>query len=154
CHDALWETGDHAAAARELDRLRALFGGPQLYLAVSLRAALAAGDAAAAARLYEAMLPGERTLTGLFAARRDARALPAGLRTGAAFARDAPTALAPLLRAAGEDPTAPFNGVAEQITATDRKSPILPSAATAILAHIERYDVEPSGLTRFVMLDV
>ena len=152
CHDALWQTGNRKAAMAELERLRGVRGGPDLFLGVSLREALADGDTAGAIRVQAAMLPGERTLAGLFAA--TPKIAGASLREAAITARDAPTALPPLLHAAGEDPTKAFDGVAEKITAADRANPILPSAATAVLAHVEKYDVEKTGLVHFVMLDV
>jgi hypothetical protein len=153
CYDALRATGDRARAAAELDRVRALYGAPLAYLALSMREALAAGDLKAAARAYDAMMPGERSLAMAYAARQgdDARATLAAL---APFVRDAPSSLPALFRDSGDDPTAPFAGVAERVTAEDRAHPILPDAATAVLAHAERYDVAPNGLVRFVLFDV
>jgi hypothetical protein len=72
----------------------------------------------------------------------------------ATVARDAPAALPGLLRASGDDPLAAFDGVAERVTSDDKSGPLLANAATAVLAHQERYDVEPTGLVHFVMLDV
>ena len=64
CYDALRATGDRARAAKELERVRALYAAPQAYLALSLRDATAAGDTEAAARAFEAMLPGEKNPLG------------------------------------------------------------------------------------------
>jgi hypothetical protein len=152
CHDALWLSGDRKAAETELDRVRQLLGARDAYLATSLREALTAGDGVAASKLIDRMLPGERTLTALYAsnAPHDQRALLAATLT----ARDAPHVLPTLLRAAGDDPLKGFDGVAEKVVADDRKSPILPDAPTAILAHTERFDVETTGLVHYVMLDV
>jgi hypothetical protein len=58
------------------------------------------------------------------------------------------------VRAAGDDPTREFDGVAEHLAAQDRASPILPTEPTAVLAHVERYDVQPSGLVRWMLFDV
>ncbi|MEO6418455.1 MAG: hypothetical protein ABIP39_03565 [Polyangiaceae bacterium] len=153
CFEALRELGDHKGASQELNRVRAVRGGPDLFLALSLRESLAVGDTAGAQSVYAAMLPGEKTLAGVFAttAATDAKAKLLGV---ALTARDAPTALAPLFRALGEDPAAPFAGIAEKVTAEDRAHPMLANAATAVLQHIERYDVDPRGILRFVMLDV
>ena len=160
CYDALRASGDRAGAAKELDRLRAILAGPQLFLSIAMREALTVGDAREIARIYDAMLPGERTLAGLYAA---APARPASdggksardkLLALALVARDAPSSLPPLFRALGEDPTSPFEGIGEKVTAEDHAKAILPSAATAVLAHVERYDVDRSGLVRFVLFDV
>ncbi|WP_394848231.1 hypothetical protein LZC95_12280 [Pendulispora brunnea] len=170
CYDALRATGDVKGAAVELERLRRLFGAPDIYLALSLRDALIAGDRGAAQAAYQAMLPGERTLHGLTST----RALENSWRTGswpipsvaldknlvrdllalAPDARDAPFGVAPLLLAAGEDPFAPFAGVAERAVAADRAQPIMAHAATVVLAHDERYDIDPRGLVHYRMLDV
>lgn len=156
CYDAIRATGDRAAAARELARLRGVLGAPNRYLAISLREALAAGDDAAAHAAFDAMNPGERTLVALFAL--DHGGAPEKtrdrLRALAQVARDAPTVMPSLLRALGDDPLAELDGVAERIVAADRTDRILPTAATAILAHKEVYEVEPSGLTHYVFFDV
>jgi hypothetical protein len=162
CYDAIRQTGDRAGAAKELDRLRAVLGAPRAFLAVSMREALSAGDGRAAAQTFDVMLPGERTLAALYGIAPIGLELPADmaklrrdqLLALAPIARDAPSGIPPLMRALSDDPTAPFAGIAEKITADDRATPILPSAATAVLAHVERYDIDPSGLVRFVLFDV
>jgi len=152
CHHALVSVGDRDAAERELERLRALAGSPQLYLSLSSRSALEQGDLGRAAKIYDAMNPGDRQLSTLFAVK--GKAGVADLYRLAPVARDAPSALPGLLRAAGDDPLAAFDGVAEKVANDDKTGPLLANAATAVLAHQERYDVEPSGLVHFVMLDV
>ena len=152
CHNAKLSVGDREGAERELERLRVLAGTPQLYLSLSTRSALEIGDLPRAARILEAMNPGDRQLSTLYAVKGKA-GLPELLRF-APVARDAPAALPGLLRAAGDDPLAAFEGVAERVTSDDKSGPLLTNAATAVLAHQERYDIEPSGLVRFVMLDV
>jgi hypothetical protein len=72
----------------------------------------------------------------------------------ASSSRDAPGAIGPLLRAAGDDPAASLDGEAERIAALERTAPILPSAATAVLAHRERYEVSPDGLLHWLLFDV
>ncbi len=152
CHDALWQSGDRKGAEAELERLRGVFGALDIYLAVSLRDAIAAGDTQTATRLLGRMLPGERTLTAIFASDlpKDKKALLAAALT----ARDAPHVIPTLLRALGDDPLAPLEGLSEKVAEDDRKSPILPSAPTAILLHTERYEVETSGLMHYVLHDV
>jgi hypothetical protein len=155
CFDALHQVGDRARDAQELARLRALLGAPERFHGVELRDALVAGDEAAASRVFGAMLPAERTLAMLDALDRssppEARA---HLLRAASGARDAPGALPPLLRAAGDDPTADLEGIAERLAAQDRSAPILASAATAVLAHTERYEIDASGLLRWRLFDV
>lgn len=165
CYAALRELGDAGAARAELERLRRLRGAPDLYLSLSLHDALVARDVNAAQAIHRAMLPGERTLQALYGTRmlvadtnavRSAPLPPiAGeLLNAAPTARDAPAAIPPLLVAAGEDALAPFSGVAERVTAADRARPVMPNAATVILAHDERYDIDARGLLHYRMLDV
>jgi hypothetical protein len=153
CFDALRASGDRAGAARELNRLRGLVGAPDRFLALELHEALAAGDEAAARRSFAAMLPAERTMVAvaMLDGGKDARA---HLLRIALTARDAPASIAPLLRAAGDEPTSNFDGLAERLAAEDRVKPFLPNAATAVLAHSERYDVLPEGLAHWVLFDV
>jgi hypothetical protein len=153
CFEALRDLGDRPRAATELARLRSLLGSPARFLSLEMGDALAAGDDATARRAYGAMLPAERTLTELGALDRSPD-VGARLRHAALDARDAPGALPPLLSAAGEDPARDFDGEAEKLAAEDRKSPILPSAGTAVLAHTERYDIEPSGMVHWLLFDV
>lgn len=152
CHHALAAIGDRVAAERELERLRALADTPQLYLTLSTRAALEAGETARARGLLDAMNPGDRTLSGAYAAKTAVSA--ADLLRLAPAARDAPSALPPLLRDAGDDPLAELDGLAEEAVADETAAPLLANAATAILARHERYDIEPSGLVRFRLFDV
>ncbi len=152
CHHARAATGDRVGAEQELERLRALAGSPQLYLSLSSRSALEVGDHARAAKIQGAMNPADRSLATLYASKGKA-SVPDVLRL-ATVARDAPQALSGLLRASGDDPLVAFEGIAERVTKDDQASPLLTNAATAVLAHQERYDVEASGLVHFVMLDV
>ncbi len=152
CHDALVAVGDRAGAEKELERLRALAGADQAFLASSVRNALEVGDTARVAALLAKMNPGDRTLSSTFAVKGKA-GIPE-LLAQAPVSRDAPQALPGMLRASGEDPLAAFEGVAEKVTAEATTKNELANAATVVLAHDERYDIAPSGLVRFVMLDV
>jgi hypothetical protein len=152
CHNALTSAGDRDAAEKELERLRALGGTPQLYLSLSQRSALEVGDLKRAEKIISAMNPGDRTLSSIYAAKGKA-AVPELLRL-APVARDAPTALPAVLRDAGDEPLAAFEGVAEKVVAESNSGPALANAATAVLAHRERYDLEAGGLLHFTMLDV
>lgn len=157
CFEALRSTGDRPRQVAELNRLRALFDTPQRFLPLELRETLIAGDTAAARRIFEAMLPAERTLAAL-ALVSDARPGSSDARSRllslALTSRDAPGAIATLLRANGDDPGQAFDDLADRIAAEDRAHPILPDAGTAVLAHTERYDVSPNGLVHWSLFDV
>lgn len=152
CHHALVAAGDRQGAELELRRLRELAQTPQLYLSLSSRAALETGDLGWAKKLLDAMNPGDRALSTVYAAK-GKEALPELFRM-APTARDAPSALPSLLRDAGDDPIAQYEGIAEKVVGDPSVGQILANAATAVLAHRERYDVEPSGLVHFTLLDV
>ncbi len=152
CHHALEAAGDRAGAEKELERLRALSGSPQLYLSLSSRSALEVGDIPRAAKLLDAMNPGDRPLSTIYAVK-GKTAVPELVKQ-ATIARDGPSALPSLLRAAGDDPLTLFDGVAERVVNDKEAGALLANAATAILAHDERYTIDESGLVRFVMLDV
>jgi hypothetical protein len=153
CFDALRAMGEHAHAATELARLRSLLGAPGRFLGVELRDALVAGDEATANRAFGAMLPADRTLSAL-AALDHSPDVRAHLLRAALDGDDSPGALMPLLAAGGDDSARDLDDVAARLAAEDRASPILPSAGTAVLAHTERYDVQPSGLVHWLLFDV
>ncbi|MBX3227724.1 MAG: hypothetical protein KIT84_15315 [Labilithrix sp.] len=150
CHRALVAVGDRAGAERELERLRALAGTSQLYLSLSTRSALEAGDLGRATKLLAQMNPGDRALSSLYAAKTKTDDL---LRL-APSARDAPSALPGILRDSGDDPIRQFDGVAEKAVNDASLGAALANAATAVLVHRERYDVAPNGLVRFTVFDV
>jgi tetratricopeptide (TPR) repeat protein len=157
CYSALRGKGDLPAALRELERLRALRGGEDLFLSLAFKDAIARGDGARAARVLADMAPGETTLSDIYAVADLATHSspdPGRFHDAVTIARDAPGAWPALLRALGDDPTLPFAGVAEGLLAEDRATPILGSAATAVLAHSERYEVEKTGLVHALLFDV
>jgi hypothetical protein len=153
CVDALRSAGDRPGEMRELARLRAVLGAPGRFLALELRDAAAVGDDATAARAFEAMPPAERTMTAL-AMLRDRAGAAASLLRIAAMAPDAPGAIAPLLRATGDDPTGDLDATAERLAAEDRAQPTLPNSATLVLAHVERYEATQDGLLHWLLFDV
>jgi hypothetical protein len=162
CFDALRASGDHASAMRELGRARAVLGAPRRFAPLELREALAHSDPKALTEASQLLLPGEETLWHLALMRnqapaesgRNAEDLAKYLGLFVDTARDAPAAIAPLMRAAGDDPTRDFEGVAERLAAQDPAHDVLANAATAVLAHTERYAVSPDGLLRWVVFDV
>ncbi|MDP9035106.1 MAG: hypothetical protein M3O50_09885, partial [Myxococcota bacterium] len=151
CFDARRAVGDRTAALAELARVRAVLGAPMLFLSLELRERLLGHDEDGARRIFDAMLPAERTLAELseLSVPEPAEARRTALLRLAPSAADAPVAVAPLLRALDDDPAREFAGVAERLAAQDRESPILPSAATAVFTHVERYDVSAAGLVRW-----
>ena len=155
CFDSLRASGDHAGAARELGRVRTI-AGTAMYLPLELREYLATGNVAEARRVFSEMLPAEKTLSALSLLNDEGG--DAGTRLAvlkaAASAPDAPIVIAPLLRELGDDPEREFQGIAERLAQEDRAAPILPNAATAVLAHVERYSVSDAGLVRWVLFDV
>jgi hypothetical protein len=158
CSTALRDAGDLKGSQRELQRLRAVRGGENLFLPLTLKDALVRGDAVRAAEKLGQMSPGEPALSDLFATL-DLEAVPVANRLGrlhdaVAIARDSPGAWPPLLRALGDDPTVPFAGIAETLSRDDRAHPIPETAATAVLVHTERYDIDKVGLVHALLFDV
>jgi len=153
CYDAARAAGDKQRQAAEIARLRAVVGAPQRLLSVALRDAIVAGDMAAAEKAFAAMAPAEQSLAARAVI--DGTADPKStLLRMASTARDAPAALAPLLRAIGDDPVGDLDDTAERLAAQDRATPILASSATAVLTHTERYDVSAEGLVHWLLFDV
>jgi hypothetical protein len=158
CLDALREVGDRARVTGELARLRVLLGAPSIFLPFELQEALIAKDMPTAVRVFDAMLPAERTMSAFAlltggangSGTQDAQARLLALATTAS---DAPASIAPLLRAWGSDPSREFDPISERLAAEDRAQPILPNAGTAILVHTERYEVLRSGLVHWILFD-
>ncbi|HLK35477.1 MAG TPA: hypothetical protein VKU41_01910 [Polyangiaceae bacterium] len=154
CYDALRSTGNHARAATELTRLRAVLGAPRRFTPLEVRDDYAVGDTKAAVEAARRLLPGERSLWELTMNPGAASPLATRLRAAAYGATDAPAALGALLRATGDDPTKEFDGLTERLVAQDRTENLLASAATAVLAHSERYALAADGLLHWVLYDV
>lgn len=144
--------GDTKGAEAELTRLRGLFGSPRYFLSGSLRDAMFRGETAEAKRLFDALPEGEKTLSFFHATNPDVAMDQVVLR--AFRASDAPGAIPAIFSAKGKDLLAELDGIAERVTEADRKSPALPTAATAVLAHDERYSVSNDGLVSFLLFDV
>ncbi len=161
CYDSLRAKGDLRSALSELERLRAVLGGVDLFLPLTLRDALSLGDSNRVERAMRDMLPAEMTLSGVYglAALDPARGAPAPetrerLRALMTVAHDSPMAIGTLLHALRDDPTAAFAGVAESVVREDRAHPVLAEAATAVLRHAERYDVARTGVVHAVLFDL
>jgi len=144
--------GDSAGAEAELDRLRKVFAAPRYFLSGSLRDAMFRGDLPLAKKLFDALPEGEKTLAFLQGTTPEASTPQ--LLARALRANDAPSALPAVLSAKGRDILGPLDGIAERVTEADRKSPALPTAATAVLEHEEKYEISPEGLVSYVVFDV
>jgi hypothetical protein len=158
CYQALRDAGNLPAAGTELERLRVLRGGPALFLSLTVRDALSTGDAKGAARALANMTPGEVTLSDLYGVAKltggAAPDLHERLRDAVALARDAPSAWPALLAALDRDPLLAFEGIAEKLSNADRAQPIPEDAATAVLAHTEKYEVDALGVVHAILFDV
>jgi hypothetical protein len=162
CYYARRAEGDLRGALAELERVRSVRGGVDLFLPFTLKDGLALGDRAIVERAVRDMLPAERTLSSLYGleslgapgATRPREVLLEELAKVMATVHDAPLAIAPLERALHDDPTTRWKGVAEAVVAEDRAHPVLPGAATAVLRHEERYDIAKTGVVHAVVFDL
>lgn len=152
CLHRLEQRSDAKGSLAEIERLRALRGAPRSLWSHEAQARLAGGDSAGLLALYDRLLPGQRALALLAAAEAPEEArrrLARDLRT----ARDSPGSVAPLLRLLGQDPAGDYEISAQRAVEADRKKPST-TAATFVITHDERYDVDPSGLMRAIIHDV
>jgi hypothetical protein len=161
CYSALHSKGDLIGASREIERLRALLGAPDLFAALAVRDATIRGDREGARDAFEALFPGERSVSAIasFAAdpkdrERTPKEIRAAVLTVAPIARDAPASLTAVLGSLGDDQAKDFDAQALDVTRRDREHPLVEGAATATLAHVERYEIMPSGVFHYVLFDV
>jgi hypothetical protein len=159
CLDALRDRGDIGPVLAEIARLRRLRRAPDALREAELSVRVAHGDLEGALAVYDAMPPADRRILealGLAAGRGNARAVRARLARDRAVARDAPYSIAPIVRALGlaPDPAPPLEAEGRKLVLADQQSPALPGAATAVLRHLERYDIAADGLVRYVTYDL
>ncbi len=161
CYSALHNAGDLKGSARELDRVRSLYGAPDKFATLAVRDALAAGDNARAHQAAASLLPGEWTLSLLTSLANDGKGrtdapdqLKARLIALAPIARDSPNGLATLMGTLSSSVAKDFDKEAEEIAKTDHAHPLVEGAATAILKHVEKYDVGEHGVVHFTMFDL
>jgi hypothetical protein len=159
CLDVLRDRGDFAAALVEIERLRKLRDAPEALRDLELNVRIRTGDLKGALALHDAMHPAERRLLdalGLSAGRGDRRATQQRLGRDRLAARDAPYAIDPVVRALGLelDPAPRLEAEGRKLVLADQKEAFLPGAATAVLRHTERYQIEASGLVHFVTYDL
>jgi hypothetical protein len=161
CYHALRGIGDLRGALAELERLRAVYGGVDLFLPATLSDALAIGDQRAAESALSDELPAEITLSALFGVlsltpAEHARGPDVHDRLLGAIVRahDAPIAVGPLFHALGDDPTLRFAGLAESARQGEGANTPLAGAATLVLRHTERYDIASTGVVHAVVYDL
>ncbi|HTJ80769.1 MAG TPA: hypothetical protein VL400_03570 [Polyangiaceae bacterium] len=159
CASARNAVGQRKEALADLARLRKLRNAPHAFLAAELGFRAQMGDDKGALEIYDAMLPGERSLTTLIpllAKLPDRAAARQKALTEATIARDGTYGLAKLGPAFTE-PSADakqFEDEGRAIVEKDRKSPALPGAATAVLRHVEHYGIDESGLVHVIVYDL
>ncbi|MCC6553971.1 MAG: hypothetical protein IT372_13250 [Polyangiaceae bacterium] len=159
CLEALHDRGGLEPMLAEIARLRRLRRAPDALREVELSERVAHGDLEGALAVYDALPPADRRMLealGLAAGRGNLRAVRTRLARDRILARDAPYAIAPLVRALGllPDPAPPLEAAGRKLVLEDQKTPVLPGAATAVLRHIERYDIAADGLVRYVTYDL
>jgi hypothetical protein len=152
CLHRLAQRGDAPGSLAEIARLRALRGAPKALWSPEAQARLSAGDMPGLLALYDSLLPAQRALALLAAAEAPEEARKRIARD-ATTARDSPGSLAPLLRLLGQDPAADYEAAAARAVEADRKNPS-GTAATLVVTHDERYDVDQSGILRALIHDV
>ena len=159
CLDALRDRGDFAAALVEIDRLRKLRDAPEGLRDLELNVRIRSGDLKGALAVHDSMHPAERRMLdalGFSAGRGDRRATQSRLARDRLAARDAPYAIDPLVRALGLelDPAPRLEAEGRKLVLADQKEAFLPGAATAVLRHSERYQIDASGLVHYVTYDL
>jgi hypothetical protein len=155
CLEARIAQGDRKGALSEIARLRALRGSPAALRALELSQHVAAGDAAAARRVYESMRPAERTLAPLGLALGDTPpALRARIAADLFSAADAPGSLSPLYTSLSDSPAPALEARARSLVLADLANPSSTSAATLVLEHVERYAIRAGGLLSYTLFDV
>ncbi len=151
--------GDRPGALAEITRLRELRRAPGAFLPQELRLRIASGDDKGALAAYDAMQPGERSLSTILpvlARMPDRAQARARILADAPVVSDGAAALARAGLAFGE-PSADarrFEDEGRALVEKDRKQPSMPGAATAVLRHVEHYGVDESGLVRVALYDL
>jgi hypothetical protein len=156
CLDAKVARGDRQGALSEITRVRALRDSPAVLRPLELEQYIALGDEPGVLRVYDAMLPAERSVAalGLLLARSPAE-LKAHLSRDILAAADMPGALGPLSTSLLESPAAALEAKgAERIAADQKKHATASGAATLVLEHSERYAISAAGLLHYTLYDL
>jgi len=154
CLMALLGNDDLDGALAELERLRRLRGAPSLFRKLELTERMDHGRLESAASLYDALPAAERdsTLLALLDKKRGKSMLTRDLAT----LGDAPFGFEPLVRMLGviDDPAPALETEGAALVAHDRAEAFLPGAGTAVLRHLERYEVNERGLLFYWTYDL
>lgn len=159
CLDAHRDRGDFASILTEIERLRKLRNAPEGLRDLEILARISTGDLKGALAVYDAMKPAERRLLdapALAAGRGDARTARGRMRRDLVGSHDAPYSINPLVRVLGieDDPAAGLEVEGRKLVLADKDAASLPGAATAVLRHMERYELEQSGLCHYLLYDL
>ncbi|MCC6524347.1 MAG: hypothetical protein IT373_16935 [Polyangiaceae bacterium] len=158
CLSAYSDRGDFDQALREVERLRALRGTRDYLKETELRILLEQGRVDDALAIYRSLPPGRRSLAvlGVGFGTPLAAEVKAHFARDMRRARDAPFAFEPLARLLGvvPDRAAELEATGKALVRADRANAFLPGAATAILRHVEDYDLDATGLLRFWIYDL
>jgi hypothetical protein len=155
CLNAKVARGDRRGALAEITRLRALRDSPSSLRQLEMAQYIAMGDEAGMQRVYDAMLPAERTIAalGLLLPRSPAQ-LKARMMSDVLSAADVPGSLASLATGLFDSPAPALEAEGAERVQLDRKSRSLGNAATAVLKHVERYSIGDGGLLRYTLYDL
>jgi hypothetical protein len=155
CLNAKVARGDRRGALAEITRLRALRDSSASLRQLEMAQYVAMGDEAGMQRVYDSMLPAERTIAalGLLLPRSPAQ-LKARMMSDVLSAADVPGSLASLATALSDSPAPALEAEGAERVSLDRKSRSLGNAATAVLKHVERYTIGDGGLLRYTLYDL
>jgi hypothetical protein len=155
CYSAKVGRGDRRGALSEIARLRALRDSPSAMHQLELAQYIALGDTASMQRVYDSMLPAERTVSSLGLLLPGApQKLKSQLMADLLSASDVPGSLAALSTSLNESPAPTLESEGAELVAADRKSRALSNAATLVLKHTERYTIGEGGLLRYTLYDL
>jgi hypothetical protein len=155
CFSAKVARGDRRGALAEIARLRALRDSPGALRQLELGQHVALGDEVGMQRVYDAMLPAERTVSALGLLLPGApQQLKSRLMSDLLSAADVPGSLAAFSTSLYDSPAPALEAEGADLVAADRKSRSLSNAATAVLKHTERYVIGDGGLLRYTLYDL
>jgi hypothetical protein len=159
CLWAMQQRGDARGALNELARLRRLRNAPDAQRDVETTLHVMTGDLDAVIAAYDATPPARRHMTdalGFAAGRNRPDLVRPRLARDLLVARDTPYALPIIGRILSLEPevTPALEAQGKALVEEDRKKNAMPDAGTAVLRHVERYDLAESGLLRYVVYDL
>jgi hypothetical protein len=155
CFSAKVGRGDRRGALSEIARLRTLRDSPSALRQLELSQDIALGDEKSMQRVYDSMLPAERTVSALGLLLPGApQQLKSRLMADLLSASDVPGSLAALSTSLYDSPAPALEAEGADLVAADRKSRALSNAATLVLKHTERYAIGDGGLLRYTLYDL